>query len=79
MGMAHRKREGILILRAWVEASQAEAPRIRIIQVVDRNELPVAAVASVDEACAIVRRWFDELLGQDRGCGPSAWPPLPTE
>lgn len=69
MGAAHHEREGILILRAWTERNQVGAARIRIIRVVDRTDLPATTVTSVDEACVIVRRWLDEMLGQDQARG----------
>ena len=57
---------GILILRAWTENQAAGVLRIRITRVVNRSELPVTAITDVDEACAIVRGWLEELLDPER-------------
>jgi hypothetical protein len=57
---------GVLVLRAWVRPHRPGGLCIRVITVVDRKETPTVAVATVDEACAIVRRWLEELTRLER-------------
>lgn len=57
------ERTGVLVIRAWIEGEPASL-RLRITRTLDissRDEEATAA-ASIDEACAVVRRWLDDFV-----------------
>ena len=58
------------MLRAWVEPPQAL--RVRITRVVGWSEPNMVASASVEDACAVVRAWLEELLVTSESPGPTA-------
>jgi hypothetical protein len=53
------ERTGMLILRLWVESNHETGLRARITQTLDTSiaEQPVAAAASADDICAVVKQW----------------------
>jgi hypothetical protein len=56
-------RSGILVVRAWIEGEGGAGLRARITRSpqVEGEEPLVTTTASVDEACATVRDWLEEL------------------
>jgi hypothetical protein len=66
MGFLDEQRGQVLILRAWVEASGNPRLRVRVTCVTqDRaGEPATSAVATVDDACALVRTWLEGLLDE---------------
>jgi hypothetical protein len=61
---------GVLVLRAWVEPPHAL--RVRITRAVGWSEPNRVASASVEDACAVVRAWLEELLASSETPGPTA-------
>ncbi|WP_106325388.1 hypothetical protein [Actinoplanes italicus] len=53
------ERPSVLILRAWREGP--DEVRVRAIAVTPHASREVATAASVNDACAVVRRWLEEL------------------
>jgi hypothetical protein len=57
------ERTGVLVLRAWTEG---EPPRLRVritrVADVSSGAEDSIAVASVEEACAVVRRWLEAFV-----------------
>jgi hypothetical protein len=62
MVAASPERTAVLVIRAWIEG-EPPTLRMRITHTLDVSlgEDESTAAASVDEACAIVRRWLEEL------------------
>jgi hypothetical protein len=61
---------GVLILRAWIEGDPSGGLRVRISKLLDAHagEEPVqTAVATIDEACEVVRTWLEEFVSPARG------------
>jgi hypothetical protein len=58
------ERHELMILRAWLEAGAMQSLRVRITRVShDRpNQPEIIAMASIDDVCALVRRWLETLL-----------------
>lgn len=54
-----------MILRAWIEPGHQRRLRVRIIRMGSEADSPpvTSAATTVDEACAAVRAWLEELLG----------------
>jgi hypothetical protein len=67
------ERAGVLVLRAWVEDTEDQGLRVRIIRIAP-NHMGAAtepvniASATVDGVCATVRAWLEEVM--DR---PQPW------
>lgn len=62
MGTVPSERTGVLVIRAWING-QPPSLRLRITRTADlaaRDE-ESTVTASVDEACAVVRRWLEEF------------------
>lgn len=58
--MDDEEREGVLILRAWVE--NRRRLRVSITRAVGKIEPRAAAAANIEGACAIVRVWLEDFL-----------------
>lgn len=56
-------RTGVVVIRAWTESHQ-EPLRAVITSTLDvsRREHSVTTAKTVDEICAVVRRWLEEFL-----------------
>jgi hypothetical protein len=70
------ERAAAAIIRAWIEPGEGRRLRVRVTEIVDpeRGETRVnPVVTSIEEACAIVGRWLDQLVesaGQQPQPGP---------
>jgi hypothetical protein len=66
-GDAHRSGDvKSLVLRAWLEPGIPPHLRVRIIEIAPgREERPVLAATSVDEACRAIRNWLETLQAPD--------------
>jgi hypothetical protein len=67
MGATEEERTEVLVLRAWVESAGERCLRVRITRMArpiqGATVEPVnSASAIVDDVCAIVRAWLEELL-----------------
>ena len=62
------ERTAVLVIRAWIEG-EPPTLRMRITRTldVDARDEATEATASIDEACAIVRRWLEQLQGPVTG------------
>lgn len=60
------ERTGVLVLRAWIEGDPSTGLRARITQAVDNAapEYLVATAATVEDVCAGVRGWLEELIAR---------------
>jgi hypothetical protein len=67
MNGAQAERTGVLILRAWIEAGEAERLRVRVTQAVGPTNFPDTAAETIEDTCALVRHWLDGLLTQKGG------------
>jgi hypothetical protein len=69
VGTLDEERARIMILRAWVEAGAHQRLRVRVTQVTHEHsgEPMFSAAATIDDVCALVRAWLEELL-DDRDC-----------
>jgi hypothetical protein len=56
-------RTGALAIRAWTEG-EPKSLRVRITRTLDvsRRESESTAAASIDDVCAVVRRWLEEYV-----------------
>jgi hypothetical protein len=61
---------GVLVLRAWVERPQSV--RVRITRVVGWSEQRSVASASIQDVCAVVTAWLEELLAASETPDPTA-------
>lgn len=59
-------RTGVLVIRAWIEG-EPPGVRMRITRVSDisTGAEESTSVASIDEACTIVRRWLEAFVARD--------------
>jgi hypothetical protein len=55
------ERSGFLVVRAWLERSRQDGLRVRVIPMIEGVPRPVVSAGTVDDACAIVRHWLEEL------------------
>jgi hypothetical protein len=67
MGATEEERTEVLVLRAWVESAGERCLRVRITRMArpiqGATVEPVnSASATVDDVCATVRAWLEELL-----------------
>lgn len=55
---------GVLVMRVWLEGEPPTALRARLTTSIGIGdaEHPGTAVATVDEACAAVRRWLNDFV-----------------
>jgi hypothetical protein len=60
------ERTGTLILRVWVEDDRPDRLRVRIIRADGPHHANPLAVSTIDDVCAAVRSWLEELLTPDR-------------
>lgn len=62
-------REGVLILRVWLEDSGDSALRIRIVGRLDLelDDQDTAAAPTIDEALAYVRAWLERFAASGQG------------
>jgi hypothetical protein len=60
------ERTGVLVLRAWIEGDPSTGLRARITQAADNAapEYLVATAATVEDVCAGVRAWLEELMAR---------------
>ena len=63
MGMSAHRRGGVLVIRAWLEDGTAAELRARLISVddVETGTERVSWAASVEEVCAAVASWLEEI------------------
>ncbi len=63
----HNRRDGVLVIRAWLEEGSPEAFRARVISVAgtERGEETVTWVASADEVHEAVDSWIEGLSTPD--------------
>lgn len=60
-------REGVLVVRAWVEDHPSAALRAVVTETTDPSGTEPASTvttASVDEVCRLVREWLTDLVGE---------------
>jgi hypothetical protein len=59
------ERTAVLVIRAWIEGEEPPTLRMRVTRTFDVTaaDETTEATASIDEACAIVRRWLKQLQG----------------
>jgi copper(I)-binding protein len=50
------------VVRAWIEAGQPGALKVRITTDVDGQLRTVGVASSIDNACAIIRTWLEGLV-----------------
>lgn len=58
----------ILILRAWLEESEASGLRARAVQHQgddEASDIPVLAAAGIDEICLRLREWLERFAAGD--------------
>jgi hypothetical protein len=54
------ERTGVLVIRAWIEGDPPGVRmRITCAPDISRGQEDSTSAASIDEACAIVRRWLE--------------------
>jgi hypothetical protein len=56
----------VLILRVWIEDSDSDGLRVRIIQLTDDQSLVLRPAATIDDACAAVRAWLQDFVRKQR-------------
>jgi hypothetical protein len=63
------ERTGVLVLRVWVEGHTRSGVRARVTQTTDvtTSESAVVTVESVEQVCAMVRRWLESFLARAEG------------
>jgi hypothetical protein len=60
------ERIGVLVIRAWVEGDPGGVRmRITCTSDISTREEDATSAASIDEACAIVRRWLEAFAARD--------------
>ena len=61
-------RTGLMIIRAWLEEGSSEPLRVqvRVSTDVTTGLEHTVTFARVDEVCAAVREWLDEMVRQER-------------
>jgi hypothetical protein len=67
MGATEEERTEVLVLRAWVESADDQCLRVRITRMAKPIQgttvEPVSsASATVEDVCATVRAWLEELV-----------------
>jgi hypothetical protein len=67
------ERAGVLVLRAWVEDTQAL--RVRITRVVGCEEPMTIFATNIDGTCAVVRAWLEDVLETRGTSGQSSGRP----
>jgi hypothetical protein len=62
-------REGVLVLRAWLEDNGDSTLRIRLVGrlALDLDEEDTAAVATIEEALVYVRAWLETFAAAGQG------------
>lgn len=67
-------RTGVMVVRLWLEASHETGLRARITRTVDAEvtEQKIAAAASSDAICAVVKEWVEEFSTHGWGSNGAA-------
>lgn len=57
------ERVGVLVVRAWMDASDPQSLRVRVTRTNDVTSplSEVSAAADIDEVCDTVRQWLQEF------------------
>jgi hypothetical protein len=66
------EKTGVLVLRAWIEGDPTTGLRVRVTEAVDNAapEYLVATAARIDDVCAGVRGWLEELIARQAPSRP---------
>ncbi|EOD67831.1 hypothetical protein [Amycolatopsis vancoresmycina] len=64
------ERNGILILRVWLESGRPDNFRARVFRSIGPDQAPPLVFSEVDDVRSAVQDWLDELLGPG-GDGPA--------
>ncbi len=72
---------GVLVMRVWLEGEPPTALRARVTTAIGvaETEHPMTAVATVDEACAAVRRWLIEFVSDGATSAPGLGDDVTTD
>ncbi|MEV6824471.1 hypothetical protein [Amycolatopsis sp. NPDC051102] len=57
------ERNGILILRVWLESGRRDNFRARVFRTIGPDQAPPLVLSEVDDVRSVVQAWLDELLG----------------